>query len=136
MRVGTRSDRAVWVALAVLMLVAAVEILHDGRGTSFFEDEWDWVQFRRDWSADAFLQPHVQHLVAVPVLIFKLLFATVGLESYAPYRVAALLAHLVVCLLVFLIARRHVAPWLALAAATLVLFLGAGWQDVLWPVNL
>jgi hypothetical protein len=129
-------NRAVWLALAALMLVASVEILHDGRGTSFFEDEWDWVQWRRDWNADAFLQPHVQHLVAVPVLVFKLLFATVGLDSYAPYRVAALLAHLVVCLLVFLIARRYVSPWLAVAATTLVLFLGAGWQDVLWAVNL
>src|SRR3954470_22805076 len=136
MRVGTRSDRAVWLALAALILVASVENLHDGRGTSFFEDEWDWVQWRRDWNADAFLQPHVQHLVAVPVLIFKLLFATAGLGSYAPYRVAALLAHVVVCVLVFLVARRYVGPWLAVAATTLVLFLGAGWQDVLWAVNL
>src|SRR4051794_4997708 len=130
------ANRAVWLALAALFLVAAVEILHDGRGTSFFEDEWDWVQWRRDWNADAFLQPHVQHLVAVPVLIFKLLFSTVGLDSYVPYRVAALLAHLVVCVLVFLIARRYLAPWLAVAAMGLVLFLGAGWQDVLWAVNL
>jgi hypothetical protein len=131
-----RTDRAVWLALGALMLVASVEILHDGRGTSFFQDEWDWVQLRRGWNADAFLQPHVQHLMAVPVAIFKVLFATVGLNSYAPYRVAALVAHLVVALLVFLIAKRYVTPWLAFAATALVLFLGAGWQDVLWAVNL
>ena len=82
---GSRSARSRCVAFAVLLYL--------GRSTTFYFDEWDWVQGRREWNAAALLEPHNEHLSLVPVLVFKLLFSTVGTDSYVPFRVAGLLLH-------------------------------------------
>jgi hypothetical protein len=123
-------------SLAVLSIIAFVLIYRKGLGTTFYYDEWNFVMNRGAWDLDTFLQPHNEHLSLVPVLIFKLLFATVGLDSYWVFRVLLLLAHLAVVALLFVYARRRVGDWLALAAAVLVLFLGAAWHDLLVPFQI
>ena len=80
--------------------------------------------------------PHNEHLSLVPVLVYKLLFSTVGTDSYVPYRVAGLLLHCGVAALLFAYARRRVGELLALGAAAIVLFLGTAWPDVLWPFQI
>ena len=82
------------------------------------------------------LLPHNEHLSLVPVLVFKALFSTVGIDSYVPYRVAGLALHCGVVVLLFVYARRRVGDVLALAAAATVLFLGTAWPDVLWPFQI
>jgi hypothetical protein len=119
--------------LAVLSIAAFVLIYRKGLGTTFYYDEWNFVMNRGAWDLDTFLQPHNEHLSLVPVLIFKLLFETVGLDSYWVFRVLLVLAHLAVVALLFVYARRRVGDWLALAVAVLVLFLGAAWHDLLVP---
>lgn len=131
-RAGIRG-RGAWAALALLLLVGAVLLLYVGRDTSFFFDEWDFVQGRRGWTVDSLLNPHNEHLSLVPVLLYKVIFATAGIESYVPFRVALTLVHLLVCALLFVYARRRVGDVLALAAVAIVLFLGPSWPDVLWP---
>jgi hypothetical protein len=121
--------------LAVLMLVAAVLLLHETRGMTFYFDDWDFVLGRRGASLDALLKPHNGHLLLLPVALYKLLFATLGAEPYWPLRVAITALHLGVVALVFAYARRRIGDWLALAMAVLVLFCGAAWEDVLWPIN-
>ena len=91
------------------------------------------MQLRRGWNADALLAPHNEHLSVVPVLLYKLLFATVGIDHYWPYRVLGLAMHAFVVVGLFFYARRRVGDVLALAAAATILFLGKGWNDVLWP---
>jgi hypothetical protein len=103
------------------------------RETNFYYDEWDFIQQRRGWTADALLKPHNEHLSVVPVLFYKLLFATAGLDHYWPYRVFGLVVHGLVVTALFVYARRRVGDVLALAAAVTILFLGTGWNDVLWP---
>src|SRR5204863_7192235 len=81
-------------------------------------------------------EPHNEHFSLVPVIVYKILFATAGLDHYAPYQVVALVLHLTIATLVFVWVRRRAGDVLALAGATLLLFLGAGFEDVLWPFQI
>jgi hypothetical protein len=123
-------------ALALLMALAALNLYRKGLGLTFNYDEWNWVMNRRDWSLGVLLEPHNEHLVLVPVLIFKVLFVTVGLDNYAAYRLSVIAVHLMVAALVFVFARPRVGNFFALAAASLILFIGSAWQDVLWPLQI
>jgi hypothetical protein len=134
---STASESRLWTAaLAVAMVVAAALVLHAGRGTSFWFDEWNWIQDRRGWTLDALLAPHNQHLSLLPVLVFKLGFATVGLKSYLPYRLVLLALHLLTAGLLFAYARPRAGGALAFAAATVLLFLGTGWMDIVWAFQI
>ncbi|MEA2133041.1 MAG: hypothetical protein QOC68_950 [Solirubrobacteraceae bacterium] len=128
-----RPDRRAVIALALMLLAGLALLLYLGRDTTFYFDEWDWVQHRRDWTFGTLLEPHNEHLSVVPILFYKLLFATVGIDHYWPYRVLGLTMHALVVAGLFFYARRRVGDVLALAAAATILFLGKGWNDVLWP---
>jgi hypothetical protein len=125
-----------WVALGVLLLAAGGFLLYETRGTTFWGDEWTWILDRRGNDVDTFLKPHNEHLSLIPVAIYKLMFATVGLEHYGPYRAMVIVAHLGAAALVFVYASRRVGSVLALCATALVLFLGPGWQNLLWPFQI
>ena len=62
---------------------------------------------------DMSLQPHNEHFVLVQVAIYRLLFATVGLQHSLPYRAVMVVAESASVLLVFVYARRR---WAAAAA--------------------
>jgi hypothetical protein len=125
--------RGSWAGLALLLAVGGALVIYLGRTTNFYYDEWDWVLGRRAWNADALLAPHNEHLSVLPVLLYKLLFAAAGIGSYVPFRVAGMLAHLLVCALLFRYARPRVGDLAALGAVAVVLFLGPGWPGPLWP---
>ena len=79
------SRATAWVGLSGLLVLTAGLILYLGRSTGFYFDEWNFVLSRRGWDAQALLMPHNEHLSVVPVLIYKTLFSTVGIDSYLPY---------------------------------------------------
>ena len=57
---------------------------------------------------------------------------TIGIGSYMPYLAVVVGLHLGVAAMVFrLVERRSSGPW-AFLAGTLVAFLGAGFENVLW----
>lgn len=120
--------------LAAVALVAAGCALvgYEARHLTFYLDDWNFVLGRRGFSAQVFLAPHVEHLSAVPILAYKLLLAVFGAGSYAPFMVLLLLVHAVACLLLYVLARRRVGPWLALAPTAVLVVLGPAWQDLLW----
>jgi hypothetical protein len=128
-----RADRRGVAALALMLLAGLALLLYLARDTTFYFDEWDWVLRRREWTVGALLEPHNEHLSVVPLLFYKLLFSTVGIEQYWPYRALGLATHAFVVVGLFVYARRRVGDALALAAAAIILLLGAGWNDVLWP---
>jgi hypothetical protein len=72
----------------------------------------------------------------VPIAIYRVLFATAGLDHYGPYRAVVTGAHLACATLVFVYASRRVGGFLGLLAAALLLFLGPGAQNILWPFQL
>jgi hypothetical protein len=122
------------IAAAVAAFAAAV-IYVVGRGTTFYYDEWSLILFRRGWGISELLEPHNEHLSLVPVLVYKLLFATVGLTDYGPYKVALLVFHVACCALVYVLLRRRVGVAGAAAAGLLLLLLGSSYPLLLWPIH-
>jgi hypothetical protein len=122
--------------VGVLLAIGAVVLAYETRGTTFWADEWNWILTRRGGAIATYLDPHNSHLSLVPVVIYKLLFATVGLRHYWPYRTVLIAVDLGCALLAFLYARARVGDWLALVATALILFFGPGWQDILWPFQI
>lgn len=120
-------------ALAIVLVAAAVLLIHLTRGTLFWLDEWQWILHRRGGSVGSYLDPHNEHLVLIPVALYKLLFATFGLASYLPYRILIVVAHLTCATLLFVYARRRVGAAAALIAAAALLMLGPAWENFLWP---
>jgi hypothetical protein len=124
------------VGIVVLLGVGAVVLVQTTSGTTFWADEWQWILYRRGGGLATLLDPHNSHLSLVPVLIYKALFATVGMNHYWPYRAVLIGAQLACVLLVFIYARARVGGYAALLAAGLILFFGPGWQDILWPFQM
>jgi hypothetical protein len=127
-----RDRRVPILVLLALTVIAAGLILYEGRQTLFYFDDWSIVLGRRGTSLGTFLNPHEGHLSLVPILVYKALFATVGLEPYWPYRAVTLLFHLVAAWALFALARPRLGDWGAVVVATLLLFLGAGHEVLLW----
>ncbi len=124
-------------SLAALCALAFALLLYVGRGNIFFYDEWALIEERSRWNAESFLAPSNEHLLLVPIAVYKVMWATVGLGTYWPYRVLPA-ALVVVCgVLVYAVARRTVPPSIAVVAASVsVLFLGAGWEDTIWGIGM
>jgi len=124
------------VVLAALLLLAGALILYAGRHLTFFYDEWNFILDRRGGSVDTYLGAHNGHPVLFAVIVYKLLFATVGLSHYTPYRVVTVALHLLCAALLYALVRRRLGPWLALAPTTLLLFMGTAYEDLLWPFQI
>ena len=122
--------------LGGLMLGAAIVIYRSGLGLTFYYDEWNFVLGRGGWNVDTFLVPHNEHLLLVPVVVFKLLFVTAGLDSYWAYRLVPLGLHLLCVALLFVYVRRRRGERIAVVASVPVLCLGAAWHALLVPLNL
>ena len=129
-------DRRWTIAAVAFALLAAVGLMYMGRGIGFWYDEWSFLLTRRGWTADAFLQPHNEHIVVLPVLVYKLLFETVGLSSHWPYRMLPVILHAAIGVTVFLLARSRVGGPAALVAAGLVLVMGRTAQNLLWAFQI
>lgn len=116
--------------------VSAVLLLHLGRGTSFFYDDWWFVTGRMDWTPRVFLEPHSGHLSVLPILVYKVVLETGGLGAYWVLRVILTLLVVLCGWLVFVYARWRVDAWIAVTIATPFLVFGAAYPDVLWPFQI
>jgi hypothetical protein len=128
--------RLPWATLGVLLLAAGAFFYLEGRDQIFWFDEWAFVLGRRGGDLSTFLEPHNEHLSALPIAVYKLLLATAGMDDYGPYRLTVIGLHLLCVLLLFVYASRRIGGWLALVPATLILFLGPAWQNIIWPFQI
>jgi hypothetical protein len=133
---GVDLDRLAGVVLALAVLASGVLLYHLTRGTSFWGDDWAWITTRRGNHIGTFLAPYDGHLSVLPIVIYRLMFAAFGIDSYAPYRVLVIGLSLIVGLLTFEYARHRVNDFLAMLVAALVLFVGPGWQDTMWAFQI
>jgi len=131
-RIGT----PVLLLLIWLFAASGCLLLYLGSKLTFLLDDWEFLLYRRDFSADSILDPHGEHIVALPVLIYKALLATVGMGSALPYRIVSVGLFLLSAALLFVYLRRRVGDWPALAATAIVLFLGSAWEDLLWSFQM
>ena len=119
-----------------MLAVAGAIVLHETRGTTVWFDEWTWALERRGGGLETWLEPHNEHLSLVPVALYKLLFATAGLDDYTPYRLLLVAVELACAALLFAYSSRRIGPLAALAPTALLLFLGPAWQNLLWPFQI
>jgi hypothetical protein len=118
--------------LAAAMAVSAAILVVLGSKVTFVLDDWTYILYRRDFSADAFLMPANEHLVGGAVATWKLLLASVGISSTTPYRVVSTAVFLLGNWFLFIWIRRRLGAWPALFATVPVLFLGAAYEDLFW----
>ena len=121
---------------AVACVVAVGLILYMDRYSTFYHDEWSFILDRREWSLDAFMRAHNEHWALVPAIVYKALFATIGLHSYLPYLLVLMAVHVAASSAVYVLVRHHNGQIPALAAGTLMLFLGTGADNLFWAFQM
>lgn len=127
---GRQLSTLVLVLLIWLVGASATLLLIWGSKLSFLLDDWEFLLYRRDW--EGIVEPHGEHIVVLPMLIYKALLATVGMESALPFRVVSVSLFLLSAILLFVFLQRRIGQWPALAGTAVVLFLGPAWEDLLW----
>ena len=108
-----------------------------GRNRSFYRDDWDFIVARRASDVGDLLRPHNEHWSTLPILVYRVLFHLFGLRTYVPYQLLAIVLHLTAAALLLVIIRRAgVDPWLATAAASLFALFGAGAENIVWAFQM
>ncbi len=122
---------------AVVWFVAAEVIAFPlllvwGRHGWFTQDDWDFLSARTAGNVGDLFRAHFQHWTTLPVLVYRLMWVVVGMRSYTPYQALIVTLHLVAAALVLVVMRRAgVRPWLATVAAVAFLFFGPGAENIL-----
>lgn len=134
---ASASDRGAWhtagAVLGVLSVVSVVAFRWFGRRQWFHQDEWDYLAARDGGSIDGLLVPHNEHLTAIPIALFRVQWNLFGLHHYLPYQLLVLTAHVLTVWLLWAVMRRcQVSPWPATVTASLLLFYGAGSENMVW----
>jgi hypothetical protein len=122
--------------LSGAVLASGALLLVLGSRITFFLDDWEFLLYRPGWTAHSLLDPHNEHISLIPVVVYKTLLATFGMSSAFPFHVVSTLLFLLSAVLLFVYLRRRVADWLALIGTTVILFLGAAYEDLLWPFQI
>ena len=122
--------------MAGLLLASGLLLLAAQSGMTFIHDDWGYLLYRRDFGADALLNPFNEHIVIALVAIYDASIALFGIDSALPVQIVSDLLVLTCGALLFIYARSRVGDWLAVIAAALILFFGSAWLDLLWPINL
>jgi hypothetical protein len=124
------SRRRALVAFTVLAAIAWVTLMVFARETTFRGDDWDLVANRSLSDPIGWMRPFNEQWIAVPAVIFRLIFGIVGMHSYLPYLGVLLALHVVSAAAVWRIVSQLSGIVPGLAAATVVLFLGAGCENL------
>ena len=131
-----RRDRTVWYALGGAIVLAAALILYETRGTTLYNDELSMFQsFAGGFDAETVFTPRNGHLLAVASLLYEAVFSAFGTD-YLVLRIVDVLGLAALAVVLFEYLRRRVGSWLAFAPVVVVLFLGASWETILWPLSI
>lgn len=128
------------VAVLVAGLVSSgVMLVGYARQLWFFGDDWDLLLYRGTVAGtnQGFFFPHNEHWVTIPILIYRAIFAVVGLRHYLPYALPVIAAHLgVVALMYLVLVRFGTSRWVAVIVSMFLAFLGAGAANTLWDFQI
>jgi hypothetical protein len=120
-------------ALVAAMALAAALLAWEGRDTTWFNgDELQLFTFT-SWSPGSLLTPQNGHLIVVSRLLGHATLSLFG--DYSVFRGISIACVLGACGMFFAYARRRVGGELALAATLPLLFLGSGWEILLFPIG-
>jgi hypothetical protein len=128
------------VALAVHLCSLALgfgAVMFAARNLWFFYDDWDFLSASGPAGGPGLLSPHNGHWSTIPMLVDRGLEAAVGLHGYLPYMAVLVSGHVVLAHLLWRwMLRAGAQPWVATPLVVMFLFLGAGWQDLLWAFQI
>jgi hypothetical protein len=129
-RVRNWSDSlSTWLSAAFFGFVAILGLwlrVVWARGAWFSADEWDYLTARKAGDLGDLFRSHAEHWTTVPMLGYRFLWWVFGL-NYLPYELFAIALHLLVATLLLIVMRRAgVGPWVATLAASWFVFIGAG----------
>jgi hypothetical protein len=123
---------AAWIALGVVMAIAFGLIMHAGRGTTFYLDDWPIALNRRDWTVYNLLRPHVDHLQLFPTLNEKVLLEVVGMHDYWIYRAQLAVLNVLTGVLLFVYGRKRIGAWPSLGLAACLVLMAPSWFNLLY----
>ncbi len=124
--------RAALISFIAIEVGAYPLLLFFGRHTWFTQDDWDFLSARTAGDLGDWFRGHFQHMVTLPILVYRLLWRLFGIRTYVPYLSLVILTHLAVAALVRALARRAgVRPWLATVIAGGFVLFGAGGENIL-----
>lgn len=120
------------VHLAVLA-VGLVALLALSTKLGFYFDDWAFLVP----NGPSIWAPHVGHWSTTPMLVFRGLRDVFGLEHFLPFALLNIAAHLTLAHLLWRIMRRiGVNAWIATAFTPVLVFLGAGAENILWAFQI
>jgi hypothetical protein len=126
---------ATWLYVTAAAVAAAIVIVLQSDLT-FWADEWVLLAGRPDFGMGAVFEPHNEHIVAAPALIYRALLELFGMDSPRPFQLVGVALHLATVSLLFVYVRRRCGDWLALAFALPLLVLGSSWLNLLFPFQI
>ena len=118
------------VIAAAVTVVALFVVL--GRNRTFRWDEWG-VLLQRHSGVEPLFTAIGGHLSAVPILGYRGLMRTAGLDNYTVFWIAGVLAHLACAGLLLRYLSARLRPTAALVLTLIFAVWGYVWQVVLWP---
>jgi hypothetical protein len=119
-------------AFALLAVGAVVVLIGLGLGMTFFADEWAFIESRSLGDPATWFPPHNEHWSTLPILLYRSMVETIGIGSYVPYLAVVAILHATVAALVYLLLEHSSGPRFALAGSVIVLFFGAGFENLFW----
>ncbi len=123
--------RVAYAVLALAFALAAILILAWGTGQTFINDEWNYLVVYRGFALETLFAPQNGHLIILPRLIYKAMFATFGTSSHLPYQAVSVVFHLIVAAIFFQLVRTRVQLVVAVALTVLVALFGVCWDTLM-----
>ena len=127
-----------WAAFAAAALASIVLVGLAGKGQTLKGDEWVYASRLATLPLfDAVFEPPAgKYLLALPMLLYKAAFSTIGVADYLPYRLAGLTLTVAAAGLFLVLAARRVGYIVALPASVLLLFLGSAGEVTATPLRI
>ncbi len=123
--------RVAYLVVGLSFAVAAVLILAWGSGQTFINDEWNYLVVYRGFGLETLFAPQNGHLIVLPRLIYKGMFASFGTSSHLPYQAVSVLFHLIVAGIFFQLVRTRTRLAVAVALTVLVALFGVCWDTLM-----
>lgn len=128
-------DRRPTQLLALAMAGCAVLLIWEMREHSLLFDEWSFFADYRGHGPEVLLNPFGENLQLLPILLYKAVFELAGAEPVF-LRLLLVALNLTCAGLVYLLVARRVGGWIALAAAVMLMLLGAAGDVVATTLGL
>ena len=137
-----RTDTAARWAFRGALAATVVLFALIGRHQWFTRDDWASVITRPARRtayglADFVFAPQDGHWMTVPVLLYDATRRAFGLDSYWPFLIPAMAAHIAAVLLTrVLCLRHHVSAWTTTLLCSMLLMFGAGWENIIFAIQI